>query len=150
MRQLVQHLFCTMSAKMAPQSQKHIPDLAAMSTRITLHICKHKSMNIDVTNTHQKHVEWRSKYWLQYQFFIHFTSINQCGFKRKINCTQKQYLKIFFFRPLVVKVLEACWWAFLTTRNEHAADGASGETRRQGTGEGLIPGKIHFIDTQQT
>lgn len=42
---------------MAPQTQKRIPDLAAMGTLKTLPICKHKSLNIDMEdvaiNTHQ-------------------------------------------------------------------------------------------------
>lgn len=46
-----------MSARMTSQSWKHIPDLVAMGTVITLPICKHKPVNTDTEdvaiNTHQ-------------------------------------------------------------------------------------------------
>lgn len=77
--------------------------------------------------------EWHGKY-AAYFLFIHFTSkelfFTALG-KKKDKTVNKTIFKSLL-SLLVVKVIQAYWWAFFTTRNEHAVQ-SWGDRRQKGS-----------------
>ncbi len=127
-----------MSAQVSPQSQNHISHLVAMGAVVTLSTCKHNPLSTRRCSNQYTpaRVEWHSKYTILHDdFFIHsHKKANYiCSFTRKINCKQKQYLKVFL--SLGCKSGRRLLMSLFTTRNEHAAQPFK-QLRRRGEDTG--------------